>query len=158
MKAKNVRQDILIHLIQSHRISSQEELKIALLEQGIVTAQATLSRDMREIGIVKRHDAQGYYYVLTASTPNKDSSEGPHATVQSGILSVEGNGPLAVLKTLPGHAGMIAAHIDAFESEHILGTIAGDDTLLIILRENVDLKTAIASLTPVLPGIAHKIV
>ena len=114
-KEKLERHGIIRELIREKRIANQEELASMLHERGLAVAQATLSRDIKEMGISKLHDESGYYYSL--------SSNGPAAR------------PGAVVKTHPGHANMVAAMIDSMAMREIAGTIAGDDTILLVIRE-----------------------
>ena len=133
-RGKLDRQRIIRELIRNNRIPSQEELSSKLQELGLNVAQATLSRDIKELRISKLHDEAGYYYSLPGSSalhkavnPFMDSSES--------VLSVEFSGTMAVLKTRPGHANMVASVIDSNEIDEIAGTIAGDDTILLVIRE-----------------------
>ena len=128
------RQRIIRDLIRNNRIANQEELSLKLQDLGLIVAQATLSRDIKEMRISKLHDDDGYYYSLArpafvrkGGIPAMDSSES--------ILSVEFSGIMAVIKTRPGHANMVAAIIDSGEIEEIAGTIAGDDTIFLVISE-----------------------
>ncbi len=121
-------------MVKEGRIASQDELSAALEAKGLSVAQATLSRDIKELKISKLHDESGYYYSLPVpgSLPGIGlSGDG----LNDSILSIEFSGPFTVLKTRPGHANMIASIIDANSVRESAGTIAGDDTILVVIRE-----------------------
>jgi transcriptional regulator of arginine metabolism len=120
-------------LVHTRRIASQEQLRELLLERGFDTTQATLSRDMRELHLLKAHDAEGGHYTLPA-----ESTE--HAPALDRLLpplyvGAEGTGNLLVVKTLVGGAQAVAEALDSEEWPEVLGTIAGDNTILLILRD-----------------------
>ncbi len=133
-KEKLERHGIIRELIREKRIANQEELASMLHERGLAVAQATLSRDIKEMGISKLHDESGYYYSLSSNGP----AARPGATgfnSSDSIVSVEFSRPVAVVKTHPGHANMVAAMIDSKAMREIAGTIAGDDTILLVIRD-----------------------
>ena len=116
------------------KISNQEELLNKMIEQGYDVTQATLSRDLKQLKITKSLDNNGEYrYLLTNLAFNPTNEADTVKTI--GVNSLEFSGQLAVMKTRSGYAGGIAAEIDAHAADAILGTIAGDDTILIIPRE-----------------------
>jgi transcriptional regulator of arginine metabolism len=131
---KAERHTVVRELIQSHRISSQEHLRELLADRGFDVAQATLSRDIRELRLIKAPDADGRtHYTLPpqawAGRPPLDR------LVPALFVGAEGTGNLLVVKTLSGGAQAIAEAIDWEEWPEILGTLAGDDTILLILRD-----------------------
>lgn len=145
MKGKLERHRIIREVLMAGRIASQEELASVLAERGVDVAQATLSRDIKELRMSKLHDENGYYYTL----PRQDAS--PEASVASvdapdSILSIEFSGPITVIKTRPGHANMVASVIDSNHLAAAAGTIAGDDTIFIIVREGFDKEDLLHSL------------
>lgn len=156
MKAKHSRQELLVKIVQSHRIKSQEELKNILLESNIDVAQATLSRDLRELGIVKSHDADGYFFTLPG-TKRQEVKEKPMPvfTTHEGI-TMTSNGSIIVLKVKPGYAGMVAARIDGHSAAGILGTVAGDDTILVVLRKGFGVRRMAALLKEIFPDVPLK--
>ena len=134
MKGKLERQRIIREVVKAGHIASQEELASVLAERGVDVAQATLSRDIKELRMSKLHDENGYYYSL----PRQEAYTDPAAAAGNApdsILSIEFSGPFAVIKTLPGHADMVALVIDNNQVAASAGTIAGDDTIFIVLRE-----------------------
>ena len=129
---KEHRLQIITRIINNEIIRSQDDLVKSLAEKGIYVTQATLSRDMKELRLVKKHDANNLYvYALPETTPTTTASE----TNESNRLRIEFSGNLAILKTLPGYAMAIAFEIDKHNPQEIAGTIAGDDTILVIPRE-----------------------
>ena len=154
-KSKVERQGIIREVIKEHRVANQEELAEILVGRGMEVAQATLSRDIKEMKISKLHDESGYYYSLSlpafpvrSEAVGRDSSEI--------IDSVEFSGNMAVLKTLPGHANMVGVIIDSSSLKEIAGTIAGDDTLLLIIREGYSGDDLIKALGKIFSQIDKK--
>ena len=125
---------MILELVREHRINSQEVLRERLAQRGIEVAQATLSRDIRELGLVKVPDEEGgSLYTLPAGV----TEPMPTLTrlLPSLYLGADGVGNLLVVKTLVGGAQPIAVGIDWEEWPEVVGTIAGDDTVLLILRD-----------------------
>ncbi|MBP5318844.1 MAG: ArgR family transcriptional regulator [Paludibacteraceae bacterium] len=134
MKNKNDRLQTIRQVVIECKIGSQEELLKELLHRGYTVTQATLSRDLKRLKITKTLDNTGEYrYRLTDLSFISEKSENNAKAL--GANSLEFSGPLAVMKTRSGYAGAIAAEIDQHAGEAVLGTIAGDDTILIIPRE-----------------------
>jgi transcriptional regulator of arginine metabolism len=123
----------ILELIRTHRIPSQEALRELLLERGIDVAQATLSRDIRNLGLVKAPDGHGG---SAYAIPVGGGETGPtlNRLLPALYVGADGVGNLLVLKTLVGGAQPIAVAIDAAGWPEIVGTIGGDDTILIVLR------------------------
>lgn len=140
MNIKQKRLNTITSIIRSEMIRNQDELQRALTNKGFEVTQATLSRDIRELKIVKRHDGNnGYIYVL----PDAKPADKP---------AVEFSGHLAVLKTPPGYAMAIASDIDRIAPHEILATIAGDDTILVIPRDGYSNTQIAKALEPFLTG------
>jgi transcriptional regulator of arginine metabolism len=130
---KPQRHAAILRLIRSERIPSQERLRELLAGEGIAVAQATLSRDLRSLGIVKAADAQGHgHYVVAIDAP--DPTPALSQLLPALFVGLEGVEYLLVLKTLTGGAQPVAAAIDHQNWQEVVGTIAGDDTILIITR------------------------
>lgn len=141
----NSRISLIQDLLRSRKVRSQEELARLLAAHGIHVTQATLSRDLKKMQVVKQRDAaSGNYYVL----PEPDRQAQP-------VLSVAFSGQMGVIRTLPGCANMIGAVIDDHSHPCLMGTLAGDDTLLLILREKTDFKSLFSFLKSIIPGIAN---
>ncbi len=124
---KNQRQFIIKEIIQDHDVANQEELVSLLKKRGIIVTQATLSRDFALLGIVRIHSNGKQKYSLSAQ--KDDGAITPLVTHE--VVGVESNESLIVVRTLPGRAGGVASYIDSVRNRLILGTIAGDDTVLV---------------------------
>lgn len=136
---KRQRHALILELVERERIHSQEELRELLAEHGVDVAQATLSRDIRELRLVKVPDPEGRpYYTTTPETWQK--SPALERLLPALFVGAEGVGNLLLVKTLAGGAQPIAEAIDWEEWPEVLGTVAGDDTILVILRRARDLK------------------
>ena len=139
--SKNGRQDAILQLIGSQVVRNQEELKQHLARRGLPVTQATLSRDLRELGIVRVPGDDGARYLLPEmladeSKPNLD-------TLLPQLFSrVDGVGELLVMHTLPSGAQPISEAIDAQGWPEIMGTIAGENTILIVCR-SVEARQAV---------------
>jgi len=143
MNIKEQRLDTIRNILQTETIRSQEELLNSLLTRGITVTQATLSRDIKHMGIIKMHDGNGLYiYTLPDAKPSSENAN----LIESPGLDIEFSGNLAVLKTRPGYAMAIASDIDNQAPHEILGTVAGDDTILIIPREGYAREQVAAAL------------
>jgi len=126
---KSFRQGQILKLIRGRSISTQEELARALKQVGIDATQVTLSRDMRELGLVKTADG---YRQLDRETPNLH-----FATLAGEFLQdVRQAQNQVVLRTAPGHASSVAVALDDEEWPEVVGTIAGDDTILVICPDS----------------------
>lgn len=132
----------ILRVVRERRIESQDELREALSEQGFVVTQATLSRDIRELGLAKLSDPQGGAYY---AHPHRAAVRPDLGQVLPALLvSVDGVGPFLVLKTASGSAGAVTEALDQAGWGEVMGTIAGDDTVLVITRSQ-KLREAIAS-------------
>jgi len=121
----------ILRLVRGQRITSQDELRKALKAADFSVTQATLSRDVRELGLAKLTDAQGSYY----SQPGEGGVRPDFQAVLGALLTgVDGVGPLLVLRTANGSAGAVGVAIDQASWGEIIGTVAGEDTLLVITR------------------------
>ncbi|MDE6753936.1 MAG: hypothetical protein K2J82_04910 [Muribaculaceae bacterium] len=148
MKNRKKRIDLIIDLIKNQCIGSQEELAEILAQKGHQVTQATLSRDLKMLRTTKVPTDRGtYMYVLPESDSLKDrllnyGQPLAKANYQSGFVSIQFSGCLAVIKTRNGYASGLAYDIDMSNSPEILGTISGTDTILAVLRENVTRQRA----------------
>ncbi|MBR5175910.1 MAG: ArgR family transcriptional regulator [Bacteroidales bacterium] len=151
VKSKQERHKIIKEVVGKGKVSSQEELAEILENNGIQVAQATLSRDIRDLGITKLHDGEGYYYSLSGVSSRPSGRRFPSSFVS--VSSIEFTGSLAVVKTMPGHANMVAALIDSVSLPEVAGTIAGDDTIMLAIREGVSREELLKSLGRLLSGL-----
>jgi transcriptional regulator of arginine metabolism len=123
----------IVRIVRRERVHNQEKLRELLHADGIAVTQATLSRDLHNLGLSKVTDpAGGSFYAVPAEhlAPFPPVEQ----LVSTLLLSVDGVGPFAVVKTPPGSAEALGGSLDHASWEDVLGTIAGDDTLLIITR------------------------
>lgn len=144
---KKDRHKQIIEIISNNEIGSQDILLNMLMTKGFELTQATLSRDIKELKLVKMPTAKGdYVYRLSHNLaniqPNRDSSISSY-----GFIKIEFSGNLSVVKTRPGYAMGIASEIDEKISHEIIGTVAGDDTILLILREGITHEEVIRALS-----------
>ena len=157
MKNKSSRLDSIKIIISTKEIGSQEELLKELTLEGYNLTQATLSRDLKQLKVAKAASISGKYtYVLPNNTLHKRISE-PHPIanmpISNGFISLRFSGNVAVIRTRPGYASSIAYDIDNGHIEEILGTIAGDDTIMMILNEGVTRTEVVKSLRRIIPNI-----
>jgi transcriptional regulator of arginine metabolism len=130
---KTQRHAAILHIIREHRVPSQARLRELLDKAGFHVTQATLSRDIHELGLSKVADPDGHQHY---AAPAEEILPAPPLAsfLRSLLLRVDGVGPLLVLTTSTGSAGALAAALDHAEWPGILGTVAGDDTLLVIAK------------------------
>lgn len=156
MKNKVQRQLEIRKLIQKGNVHSQDELLLALKQKGFVLTQATLSRDLKVLQVAKvPHPIKGYMYIIPENGNIQSSHQSRVNYLSDGFLDIQFSANLAVVKTLPGYASSIAAVIDQAGVWEILGTVAGDDTIILIQREGItrnDLSKALISVMPKLKG------
>lgn len=148
---KRERHGVILEVIRQHRITSQEGLRELLEARRIEVTQATLSRDMRELRLVKVPDPDGSsHYTLPEEWEN---NKPPLETLLPTLfVSAEGVGNMLVLRTMTGGAQPIALAIDWEEWPEVLGTIGGDDTILLILREAAAMDVVQARLEAIARG------
>ncbi len=154
---KNNRLDVIKMIISSKEIGSQEELLTELRNGGFELTQATLSRDLKQLKVAKAASMNGnYVYVLPNDTMYKRATES-HSLQEmmelAGFKSMEFSGNLAVIKTRPGYASSLAYDIDNREFPDILGTVAGDDTIVLVLREGSSRGGMRQALSGIIPEI-----
>jgi transcriptional regulator of arginine metabolism len=141
---KNARQALIVELLESREVRSQHELAELLGRRGVHVTQATLSRDLVELDAVKVRDASGVLvYAVPAEGDRRAPAAGESAKAQQRLaklcsellVSAEASANLVVLRTPPGAAQFLASAIDKVELTGVLGSIAGDDTVLVIGRD-----------------------
>jgi len=135
---KSYRQSLVLDLVDREAISSQEQLRARLLEKGIGVTQATLSRDIRDLGLVKRAGDGAYRRPAQAEAPAAEPSAALRRAVAEFLRRVEAVQQLVVLRTDPGQAQPLAIALDRARMPEVVGTIGGDDTILVILRSERD--------------------
>lgn len=155
MKNKNNRLEAIRQIISHQDIKNQEQLMNLLIDEGYTVTQATLSRDLKKMKISKVANAYGdYVYVLpnhALMKRGRDAEQQQTVTQpRYGFVSLNFSGNMAVIKTKPGYASSLAYDIDGSDIPGVLGTIAGDDTLLMILSESADRQTIKHMLEPII--------
>lgn len=138
------RHDVILELVRSQRIGSQKALNEALMERGFKVTQTTLSRDLRALRVVKvaTSDGSSVYTI-----PDEWEHSAPlERLLPTLFLSAEGSANLVVVRTMTGAAQAVARGIDFEEWAEVLGTIAGDDTILVVLRAARDRDALVARL------------
>ena len=158
MKDKIERQRAIMRIVSKKKVGSQEELLAFLRQEGIEATQATLSRDLKVMKVVKMHNAEGGYFYSVPTDLRHVVPETDTKHTLAGILSINFSGQFAVVKTRPGYANMLGAIIDGNTPTGVMGTIAGDDTLLVVLRVGTDFAAVIADMEVFLPGVSEKII
>ncbi|MFA4182739.1 arginine repressor [Xylanibacter rodentium] len=157
MKIKKNRLETLRMIISSQELGSQDELLEALQKEGFKLTQATLSRDLKQLKVAKAATMNGnYVYVLPNVTMYKRVSTPQQIREMMqvpGFLSINFSGNMGVIKTRPGYASSIAYNIDNNDIPQIIGTIAGDDTIFIVIRQGVTDNEVIEALNDVVPNI-----
>jgi transcriptional regulator of arginine metabolism len=156
MKNKSQRLQAIRRLIFAEKISGQDELLKQLGKKGFVMTQATLSRDLKYLRVAKIPDEEkGYIYYL----PDSEKAINPGSMENfpmNGFLSLEFAQGMGLMKTLPGFASGIASAIDLMRIWDIAGTIAGDDTILLIPRDGARKEEIMRQLADFIPGIKQK--
>ena len=142
------RQEALLEIVGTENIFSQEELIEKMNQRGIATTQATLSRDLKALSI-RKLPGEGYKlsHAVRPASPS----------VVNGIIRVEISFPLAVIRTQEGYAAAVATYLDQHPTDSILGTLAGDDTVLLGLRQGYTPDQVIAALEKSMPGIINRV-
>ncbi len=153
MNSKTQRLSIIRKIIRSEYISSQEELIARLEECGVQVTQSTLSRDLKFMQVAKvPHKEKGYVYVL----PNSAIADHQISTnITDNITQVAISGNLCVITTKPGYASAISVPIDSKGIPEILGSVAGDNNIILVLREDFSKPKLMAELTMLFPSIAN---
>ncbi len=135
MKAQ--RQRLILEIIAAQQVETQEELLQKLQERGCKTTQATISRDIKELRLVKELSRDGtYHYVESTRMENNDLNQRLHKILREGVTSFDLAQNLIVLKTMPGLASGACAALDRMHIPDLVGSLAGDDTILLIMRSD----------------------
>lgn len=155
MKNKLKRLKEIKEIISTSSVASQEELLEILFKRGYDLTQATLSRDLKQMKVVKTPISGGAYkYVLPErSFSSKIKPDESYSLAGSGFLNISFSGCMAVIKTRPGYASSIAYEIDENAQNEILGTVAGEDTIFLVIDEKVTREEVLKSLSNFIPNI-----
>lgn len=136
---KSTRQNKIIELIEKYDIETQDALIEKLRENGFGVTQATISRDIKELKLTKGMGASGCYRYMLPRNENGSVPKFNSALAES-IKRVDTSANMIVLKTYPGLAQAVATGIDAIHMSEMLGCVAGDDTIFIVIRDDASAK------------------
>ena len=140
---KNVRQTAILSIIEQNDIETQEELASRLRQMGIDVTQATVSRDIKELRLLKVLSASGGYKYATADKAEHGLSDRFVRIFKDSVLSINYANNIIVIKTLAGSANVAAEAIDSMRLPQILGTMAGDNTILVIVQNETEAAAAV---------------
>lgn len=138
---KGLRQSILRSIIQEQQIATQEELLFALENKGVHVTQSTISRDMREIGVIKRHENRRMYYVLQESIDRENQLHRLGSMMKDNVTGMTMIQFVLVIRTKIEMANVLAAIFDEGWFKEIVGTLAGADTIVIFCKNEQDCQT-----------------
>jgi len=136
MMTKHARQQAILRLVRDHDVSTQTRLVNELGVDGIAVNQSTVSRDIKDLGLVKTPRPDGSY-CYSVPTNIVALTERSIRILREFVTSVNGAGQLAVVHTGSGNADPVAEAIDRLDLDNVVGTVAGDNTLLVIVREGI---------------------
>lgn len=157
VKNKTQRLLVIRNILTSKKISNQEELLHELENIGYNYTQATLSRDLKYLKVSKVADPDGgYIYRIPGIDVDYIGPQSIEEFPLTGFESIEFSNNLAIIKTFPGYASGIASRIDGANIFEILGSIAGDDTILLIPREGITRKDVLNALSELIPEVKDK--
>ena len=135
---KTTRQAKILELIQKNDVETQEELSAYLEKEGFQVTQATVSRDIRELKLIKIATDNGRQKYAVITDADSNMMEKYARVLREGFLSVDAAENIVVIKTVSGMAGAVAAAVDAMRMQEIVGSLAGDDTILCVIRTSDD--------------------
>lgn len=134
---KNARQAEILNIIQNNEVETQEQLLLYLKDRGFQTTQATISRDIKELRLVKELAGNGSYrYAVSGRRTGSGTDSRLRNIFKEVVASVDMAQNILVLKTMPGLASAACSALDNMDIPGVVGTIAGDDTALLIMRDN----------------------
>ncbi|MCL2003354.1 MAG: arginine repressor [Oscillospiraceae bacterium] len=144
---KNLRQSKLIEIIGREAVETQEELQVLLRSEGFDVTQATISRDIKNLRIFKILSGEGTYRYALPSAPAEGAFSGRLRTIfRESVTAIDSAQNLTVIKTLPGMAQAACSAIDAMNAPAAVGTLAGDDTAFIAMRDEAAAKELVEQL------------
>jgi transcriptional regulator of arginine metabolism len=133
---KNERQNLILSIIAEEVIETQEQLIDRLRQHGVTSTQATVSRDIKQLHLIKEPAGNGRYrYAVSAHKTRLNFADRLQTILRESIIGVDFAQNLVVLKTMPGLAGAAGAAFDGMDIAQMVGSIAGDDTVLVIMRD-----------------------
>ncbi|MGH2773087.1 MAG: arginine repressor [Actinomycetota bacterium] len=154
---KALRQRRIVQMIRGGSVTSQNQLVKSLRGAGLPATQATVSRDLEELGAVKVRREGKVVYALPAEVASVPMGDALRRILSESVLELESSSNLLVLKTPPGHAHMVAAALDRGPVEGVAGTVAGDDTVLVVCKQSVmarRVERRLRAIIDAIPGVA----
>ena len=146
---KNARQSKILELIDEYEISTQEALIQKLAEHGFDSTQTTISRDIRQLRLIKGPTGRGTYKYVAPEVRRGNDAPGHNSALTDAVLKIEAAQNLIVVKTMAGMANAIAVCVDSLQIKDIIGSVAGDDTILLVLKTNEKAQAVEAELKSV---------
>ncbi len=137
---KNARQKKILEIIAANDIDTQEALITKLKEEGYPATQTTVSRDINQLKLVKTVTASGTYKYTVSGVHKENIRPAMSSSLNDAVLKIEAAKNIVVVKTLPGMANAVAVCIDSFNHSEIVGSVAGDDTVIIVTFEDAIAK------------------
>lgn len=154
MKERDDRLSAIKRLIKTQKIQNQDELQTLLQNEDFDVTQATLSRDLRYLKVSKILDEDGNsIYTFTSDEKNSESEQIYIQDFLRGYVSIDFSGNIIVIKTITGHANSVCNAIDNLYLPEIIGTVAGDNCIIAVMREDATKEEAIESLKRQIPDI-----
>ncbi len=132
---KTKRQNLILDIVENEQIETQEELIDKLRRRGLEVTQATISRDIREMKLAKVMCETGSYKYIVPKTTTNDGHHVYNRALTASIKMVDHAMNIVVVHTYPGMANAVAAGIDVIRTEEILGSVAGDDTIIVVTKD-----------------------
>lgn len=149
---KKRRHKLILDLIEQYDIGTQEELLVLLREKGCDVTQATVSRDVKELRLLKTLGSNGVYKYSVERAGDNGYTGMFDALFQSAMTKVDYAGNICVIKCSPGLAGAACATIDAMNVSEVVGTIAGDDTIFVLMRTENDARMLVGKFKEMIWG------
>jgi len=150
VRSRSLRQEAIVELVAAERLGSQQEIRTRLAERGIEATQPTISRDVEELGLARVHDAEGVRYVLPGAAGLAPPTGALRRLLHDFALAFTRTDVGLIVRTPPGAANVLAEGIDRAGLATIAGTIAGDNTILVIGHTGVDAARIETTLTDVM--------
>lgn len=133
---KNNRQSMILDIIAKEHIETQEQLLDQLRQRGVASTQATISRDIKQLHLVKEPTGQGRYrYAVSVQKTKLNFADKLRTIFRESVLTVDNAQNIVVIKTLPGLANAAGSAVDGMDVPYLVGSLAGDDTALLIMRD-----------------------
>lgn len=150
---KKNRQKLILELISGQPVETQQQLQELLEQNGVHCTQATLSRDLRTLGIVKQMEPNGTIRYAVSALPMEDDDQRRLLNIaRRAVVSADAARNIIVLKTLPGMAGAVGSFVDQLEHRGLVGSIAGDDTILLVMKTDEDAADLLLVIQELLSG------